>query len=94
MANLQFGIHSLRQLLHESIMDATLHQKAVGAHTGLQQRDTLQVRHGKLRCSQLQKCQVNPSIYMVLKGTSKNAMVLKPYEYLKFTTSLNSYEKH
>ncbi len=47
VAKLQFGIHSLRQLFHKSIMDPTLYQKAVGAHAGLQQRDTLQVRNGE-----------------------------------------------
>lgn len=38
VADPQLRIHGLSQLLHEWVMDPTLNQKAVGADTGLRQR--------------------------------------------------------
>lgn len=37
VADLQLSVHGLPQLLHKHIMDPTLHQETVGAHTRLQE---------------------------------------------------------
>lgn len=39
MTHAEFGVHRLAQLLHEAVVDAALHQKAVGAHARLQKED-------------------------------------------------------